>query len=117
LVSQYRNPPKIHYILNNLTEREILGLHSLGDCYVSLCKSEGFGLTIFEAFKYGKQVITTGYGGQVDFLGKNYEGLVQYKLGNIPKEMKEFSKYYTDDQQWANPILDHAKDLMISATK
>lgn len=117
LVSQYKNAPKIHFILNNMTESEILGLHAIGDCYVSLCKSEGFGLTIFEAFKYGKRVITTGYGGQVDFLGKDYEGLVQYKLGNIPKEMKEFSKYYSVDQQWAYPVLDHAKNLMMEAIK
>jgi len=116
IASEYKNPPRIYYILNNLSEKEILGLHALGDCYVSLCKSEGFGLTIFEAYKYGKHVITTGYGGQVDFLGKDYEGLVQYKLGLVTK-MKEFSKYYSDDQEWAYPVLDHARDLMMLATK
>lgn len=117
IVSCYKNPPKIHIILNNLTEKEILGLHSIGDCYVSLCKSEGFGLTIFEAFKYGKKIITTGYSGHVDFLGNNYEGLVQYNLGDVVG-MEEFSKFYSEkDQQWAYPNLEHAKKLMIKTTK
>lgn len=111
IVSRYKNPPRIHYILNNMTEREILGLHSIGDCYISLCKSEGFGLTIFEAYKYGKRVITTGYGGHLDFLGDEYDGLVKYTLGPI-KGMEQVSKYYTKDQQWAYPNLEHAKELI-----
>lgn len=116
IISTYENPPKIHIILNNLTEREILGLHSIGDCYISLCKSEGFGLTIFEAFKYDKKVITTGYGGQIDFLGKNYEGLVKYKLENVVG-MDGFAKHYSEDQKWAYPDLKHAEELMIKAAR
>jgi glycosyltransferase involved in cell wall biosynthesis len=111
IMSKYNNPPKVYYLLDNLTEREILGLHSIGDCYISLCKSEGFGLTIFEAFKYGKKVITTGYGGCLDFLGKEYNGLVNYNIDNI-KGMDTFSKYYSKDQQWAYPDLNHAKSLI-----
>lgn len=116
IISSYNDPPKIHILLNNLTEREILGLHSIGDCYVSLCKSEGFGLTIYEAFKHDKKVIVTGYGGQIDFLGKDYEGLVKYKLGNVTG-MEEFAKHYSEDQKWAYPDLKHAKELMIKSTK
>jgi glycosyltransferase involved in cell wall biosynthesis len=111
IVSEYKNPPKIHYIVDNLSDKEILGIHSIGDCYVSLCKSEGFGLTIFEAFKYNKKVITTGFGGQVDFLGDNYDGLVKYKVGPVTG-MDVFSKNYTSDQEWAYPDLDHASELM-----
>jgi glycosyltransferase involved in cell wall biosynthesis len=33
------------------------------DCYVSLHRSEGFGLTIAEAMLLGKPVIATRYGG------------------------------------------------------
>lgn len=105
----YNNPPRIYYILDNLTEIELLGLHSIGDCYVSLCKSEGFGLTIFEAFKYGKKVITTGYGGQVDFLGKDYVGLVDYELGKVVGMENWYATY---GGEWAYPNLEHAKNLM-----
>jgi glycosyltransferase involved in cell wall biosynthesis len=113
IISCYKHPPKIYFILNNLSEKELLGLHAIGDCYISLCKSEGFGLTIFEAFKYGKDVITTGYGGQIDFLGKDYRGLVKYSLGDVTG-MDGFSKFYSEKQQWAYPDLNHAGELMKS---
>ncbi len=116
IIKAYSNPPLIHLLCNNLTEYELLALHSIGDCYVSLCKSEGFGLTIFEAYKYGKDIITTGYGGHVDFLGTNHKGLVNFKMGNLVG-MKDFSKHYTDDQEWAYPDLEHAKELMKSIVK
>lgn len=116
IILKYKNPPKIFYILNNLSEKELLGLHSIGDCYVSLCKSEGFGLTIFEAHKYGKDVITTGYGGQLDFLGEDYKGLVDFKLGKVTN-MEGFSKFYSHDHEWAYPVLEHAKLLMKSKVK
>jgi glycosyltransferase involved in cell wall biosynthesis len=101
----------IHIILDNLSNRDILGLHSFGDCYVSLNKGEGFGLTIFDAFNYNKKVITTGYGGQVDFLGIDYNGLVKYKIDKV-SGMGTFSTNYSVDQAWAYPDLDHAYELM-----
>jgi hypothetical protein len=83
---------------------------------VSLTKSEGFGLTIFDAFTYGKKIIATGYSGHVDFLGKNYDGLVKYKLGKV-KNMKNFSNDYSENTIWAYPDLKHVKKLMKSMVK
>ena len=94
-----------------MTNQEVLALHSFGDCYVSLNKGEGFGLTIFDAFNYKKNVITTGYGGQVDFLGNDYAGLVKYKLDKV-SGMESFSTNYSVDQEWAYPDLDHVYELM-----
>lgn len=101
----------IYLVLNNLTNDEVLALHSFGDCYVSLNKGEGFGLTIFDAFNYQKPVITTGYGGQIDFLGENYKGLVKYKIDKV-SGMEKFSTNYSIDQEWGYPDLDHAYNLM-----
>lgn len=113
IMSLYENPPKIHCILDNLSEKQILGLHSIGDCYVSLCKSEGFGLTIFEAHKYGKKIIATGYGGQVDFLNDENSSLVRYTIDKIGDSMKNFnSRFYSSEQEWAYPDLKHAGELM-----
>lgn len=105
------------YILNrNLSESELLALHSLGDCYVSLTRSEAFGLTIFDAFNYGKKIIVPGYGGQVDYLGINYPGLVQYSLNDV-KGMEGFTHgyYMQGGQQWAYPNKAHAIELMKGA--
>lgn len=106
----------IHLLLMNLNEREMLSLHSFGDCYVSLTKSEGFGLTIFEAFHLKKDVIATGYSGHIDFLGKDHPGLVNYKIGSI-QGMETFSANYTSDQEWAYPDLEHTYALMESKVK
>ena len=94
----------IYVITDNITNRDILSLHSFGDCYVSLTKGEGFGLTIFDAFKYGKPIITTGYGGQIDYLTSQYSGLVDYKLGKVDG--------VNDNQEWAHPDLNHTYELM-----
>lgn len=110
-LKKYPLHPPIIYLLEPMTSAEILALHSIGDCYLALTKAEGFGLTIFDAFNYDKKVIATGYSGHVDFLGKNYHGLVQYKLGPV-KGMEPFSLNYTDEQSWAYPDIDHAVDLM-----
>lgn len=101
----------IYLLLDNLSNRDVIALHSFGDCYVSLNKGEGFGLTIFDAFNLGKRVIATGYGGQIDYLGKTYEGLVDFKLNKV-KGMEKFSSNYSEDQEWAYPDLDHAYSLM-----
>jgi glycosyltransferase involved in cell wall biosynthesis len=101
----------IFIIFENLTNQEVLALHSFGDCYVSLNKGEGFGLTIFDAFNYGKKVVTTGYGGQIDFLGNDYNGLVKYKIDKV-SGMDKFSTNYSVDQEWAYPDLEHAYELM-----
>lgn len=101
----------IYLILDNLSHNEVLALHSFGDCYMSLNKGEGFGLTIFDAFKLGKKVITTGYGGQVDYLGKNYKGLINFKINKV-SGMEKFSTNYSSDQEWAYPDLDHTYLLM-----
>src|SRR5207245_6112526 len=46
-----------------LSRGQIGALYHLCDCYVSLHRSEGFGLTPAEAMAMGKPVIATGYGG------------------------------------------------------
>lgn len=101
----------VYLILNNINNRELLALHSFGDCYVSLNKGEGFGLTIFEAYHHGKDIVTTGYSAPVEFLGKNYHGLVKYKIDKVIG-MDTFSTNYSSDQEWAYPDLEHACELM-----
>lgn len=111
ILNKYPDHAPVICLLENITNKEILALHSIGDCYVSLTKSEGFGLTIFDAFNYNKKIIATGYSGHLDFLEKSYPGLVDYELGPV-NGMASFSENYTKDQMWAYPNLEHAQLLM-----
>ena len=110
-LKKYPNHPSVIGLFDNMTSNEILALHSIGDCYIALTKAEGFGLTIFDAFNYKKKIITTGYSGHIDFLGKSHPGLVIYKLGPVVG-MTSFSSNYTEEQKWAYPDIDHAIYLM-----
>lgn len=112
ILSKYNNPPKVVVIYDNLTEEQLLALHAHGDCYVSLTRSEGFGLTIFDAYNYGNRVIVTGYSGQIDYLGLQYEGLVNYTLVDV-NNMESFNGNYNHSgQQWAQPDLQHFRKLI-----
>ena len=51
-----------------MTRDELAGLMRAADCYVSLHRSEGFGLGIAESMALGKPVIATHYSGPVDFM-------------------------------------------------
>jgi glycosyltransferase involved in cell wall biosynthesis len=84
-------------------------LHERGDCYVSLCRSEGWGLGAFDAAARGKPVIMTGYGGQTEFLSEDSAYRVDYRL--VPVRAGFFQHSYTPDQNWAEPDLDHASRL------
>lgn len=78
------------------------------DCYVSLHRSEGFGLTLAEEMMLGKPVIATAYSGNVDFMSEDDSFLVPYKLITIDQTHGPYKAGY----HWAQPDLDYASDLM-----
>jgi glycosyltransferase involved in cell wall biosynthesis len=78
--------------------------------YISLCRSEGWGLGAFNAAALGKPVIMTGFGGQLDYLLPEYAYLVDYTL--VPVEDSNGRPSYCKDQRWAEPSLSHASILM-----
>jgi glycosyltransferase involved in cell wall biosynthesis len=82
-------------------------LHSC-DCYISLHRSEGFGLTIAEAMAYEKPVIVTAYSGNMDFCTPENSYLVPYTLIPITKNHGP----YTKGNKWANPHVDVAATYM-----
>jgi glycosyltransferase involved in cell wall biosynthesis len=78
------------------------------DCYVSLHRAEGFGLTIAEAMSIGKPVIATGYSGNVDFMTLANSYLVDYAIGRVGPDCE----IYPADGEWAEPNIEHAAKLM-----
>ena len=78
------------------------------DCYVSLHRSEGFGLTMAEAMMCGKPVIATAYSGNVDFMSDEDSFLVPYRRVTIRRSSGPYKAGY----HWADPDLDCAADAM-----
>ena len=84
------------------------GLMMATDCYVSLHRSEGFGLTIAEAMLCGKPTIATDYSGNRDFMTPDANYPVPYKLVTLDRDHGP----YRAGQQWAQPDLDYAAEVM-----
>ena len=91
-----------------MTREDKEELMASADCYVSLHRSEGFGLTLAEAMMLGKPVIATGYSGNVDFMADEDSFLVPYKLVTIERTHGPYKAGY----HWAQPDLDYASDVM-----
>jgi glycosyltransferase involved in cell wall biosynthesis len=90
------------------SREEVNGLLSLCDMYVSLHRSEGFGLSMAEAMFLGKPVIATGYSANMEFMTSQNSYPVNYELIPIMQNIGP----YTTGQMWAEPDEDHAAQLM-----
>jgi len=110
LIAGRANVPDVHVIGRFMSAREIDLLHRIGDCYLSLAHSEGWGLSAFDAAGAGNPVIITGWGGQLDYLGEDYYGLVDYRLVPVPDFAG--SEPYDAGQHWADAEREHAVQLM-----
>jgi glycosyltransferase involved in cell wall biosynthesis len=100
--------PDIHVIDRSLSGQELSGLMAACDCYVSLHRAEGFGLTMAEAMAIGKPVIGTGYSGNVDFMNAENSYLVDYTIGRVGPDCE----IYPPEGEWAEPSIEHAAQLM-----
>ena len=78
------------------------------DCYVSLHRSEGLGLTMAEAMALGKPVVATGWSGNLEFMSDETAYLVRYEMTRLERAHGP----YPAGAEWADPDLDHAAELM-----
>ncbi len=109
LIAAHPDPPAIRLITHPLAPAEIAGLHDRGDCYVSLCRGEGWGMGAFDAAASGNPVVTTGFGGHRDFLaGSPY--LVDFEL--VPVDDPGGRPAYAPDQRWADADTEHGARLL-----
>lgn len=91
-----------------LTPEEVTALQSCCDAFVSLHRSEGFGLWLAECMALGKPVVATGYSGNADFMDRTNSIPIGYKLAPVgPGEYP-----HGEDQRWAEPNRDEAVEAL-----
>jgi glycosyltransferase involved in cell wall biosynthesis len=98
----------IRLIDGYLSRMEVASLVSVCDTYVSLHRSEGFGLTMAEAMRAGKPVIATAYSANVDFMNAGNSFSVGYRLVEIEKDFGPYRR----GSAWAEPNVKQAAELM-----
>lgn len=87
-----------------LERHDLQSLHRCIDVYVSLHRSEGFGLGMAEAMCIGKPVVATAYSGNMEFMTRTNSCLVDYTM--IPVQQGEYP--HASGQRWADPDAGHA---------
>jgi glycosyltransferase involved in cell wall biosynthesis len=91
-----------------MSRPDLAGLFDICDAYVSLHRSEGFGVTIAEAMALGKPAIATDYSANEDFMRLSNSYPVAYRLRELDQDYGPYRK----GQVWADPDLDHAASQM-----
>lgn len=110
LMRRHRKPARVSLITRSITNHEMLRLHDRADCYISLSHGEGWGIGAFDAATRGKPVISTGFGGVMDYLSPEKAFLVRSRPVPVRNDLGKPS--FTHDQLWAEPDTVHAGELM-----
>lgn len=100
--------PRIELRDGFLSRGEMFGLQNAADCFVSLHRSEGFGLGLAECMYFGKPVIATRYSGNLDFMDDSNSLLVDCRMISL----RDGDYPYWQGQRWAEPDVTHAARLM-----
>jgi glycosyltransferase involved in cell wall biosynthesis len=108
LVDAIADRPEIHLIEDNVSAAAKNAMVANCDCYVSLHRSEGLGLTMAEAMYFGKPVIATAYSGNLDFMTPDNSFLVSAGSAKIGPGAAP----YDPEGWWADPDLDFAAQMM-----
>jgi glycosyltransferase involved in cell wall biosynthesis len=107
-LAEFGDDMSIVVLSDYLSRTNINGLLENIDCYVSLHRSEGFGLTLAEAMSMGKPVIATGWSGNMDFMNTWNSFPVRYQL----IELEQDHGPYKRGCHWADPSVEHAATCM-----
>ena len=106
-----RNDLRIIVIDDFLSEEEMIGLRNITDLFLSLHRSEGFGLNLIENMNAGNLVIGTNYSGNTDFMNDNNSLLVDFEMVPVGKDQYPFG----EGQFWAEPKISDAAEKIIWA--
>jgi glycosyltransferase involved in cell wall biosynthesis len=91
-----------------MSRAELSALMNVSDCYLSLHRGEGFGMTMGEAMMLGKPVIATNYSGNVDFMTTDNSYLVDYRIVPLTKDYGPYMRGFV----WAEPDVPQAAQFI-----
>jgi len=104
---------RVLLVAESLPFRDVLSMYASADVFVSLHRSEGFGLGLLEAMALGRPVIATAWSGNRTFMTWHDSCLVGYEFVPVRASL---STYATElrglEPYWAEPSVDEAAAWM-----
>nr|WP_315475645.1 glycosyltransferase [uncultured Undibacterium sp.] len=98
--------PDVVLVNRDCSDEELAGWYQACDAFVAPSRGEGFGLPIAEAMLFDLPVITTAFGGQVDFCDEDFTWLCDF---DFQKSRTHLGAMHS---VWANPKVDHLAHLL-----
>jgi glycosyltransferase involved in cell wall biosynthesis len=95
-------------LTETLSRADVYALESACDCFVSLHRSEGFGLAVAESMLLGKPVISTDWSATAEFVTPENGCPVRARLVTLEQSHGPYAKGST----WADPDPAHAAEYM-----
>lgn len=108
LQASVRDLPGTVLLTETLSRADIYALEAACDCFVSLHRSEGFGLAVAEAMLLGKPVISTDWSATAEFVTPDNGCPVRAKLVTLEENHGPYARGAT----WADPDPAHAAEYM-----
>jgi len=96
-------------LTGSFPHEDVYSLISLCDVFISLHRSEGFGLVMAEAMSLGTVCIATNYSANIDFMNKDNSLLVDYKM--VKTGLKNHYAFDYNDL-WADADVNQAAEYM-----
>ena len=114
-INSYKEKHKSQIVVIDeiFSEKEMEGLRNITDVFISLHRSEGFGLNLIENMSAGNLVIATNYSGNKDFMNEKNSLLVDFKM--IPVREGDYPEW--EGQFWADPSIKDAAEKLIWSFK
>lgn len=104
-----RDFPDVVLLFDELSDGQLKALYGSCDVLVAPSRAEGFALPIAEAMLTGLAVITTNWGGQLDFCDDKNAWLIDYDFAAAQ------THFALSGSAWAEPKADHLAALMREA--
>ncbi len=101
------NIPDIRIIYDDLPKENLKKLYNECHALIGPSRAEGFGLPFAEAMLLGLPVVTTNWGGQIDFCTHETAWLIDYEFQLSQTSFNLF------DSVWAEPSQEHLGETML----
>ena|GEM_PF-1781051 len=108
LLEMIKDTPNIDVLIGTYPKEKMNSLIACCDAYVSLHRSEGFGLGPAEAMYFGKPAILTNWSGNTIYMTEDNCCPVDYKLIELERDYPPYPK----GARWADADVDQAAEYM-----